>query len=215
MEDNSQDALIILNAVNNLQLGKHKLACFLKGSKSKDITYISQEKIFGGLFWHDIPTIEGFIVQLEKMEFIKRITKQGYPYPFSVYVLTDAGKMAISDKINIPLQIIKEKKPITVGKSEKITLEFIQKGKTISQIAAERSLVESTIYMHLYKLIVNGYLHSEEIMAKETHEKIKKACSKFKKRPPLSEIKAMLPEEILYEEIRCVAADYYKDEKNI
>ncbi|MBU0757608.1 MAG: helix-turn-helix domain-containing protein [Nanoarchaeota archaeon] len=207
-DESTKLAHLILNAVDNLKVGRHKLASFLKGSKSKLIVPISQQAIFGGLYWHDIPTIEGYIDQLENMELIRRT--QVDPL-YSYYVLTEAGRKAVDEKIEIPLQVIKQIKPVTVGDSEKETLAMFRQGKSITEIANERGLVRTTIYMHLYKLIVNGYLKSNEIMVKERHDEITKACEKFKNRPSLSEIKALLPDEITYEEIRCVAAEYWKE----
>src|SRR3989344_4385717 len=107
-------ALIILHAVDTVQYGKHKLACFLKGSRSKDIIPTRQETVFGGLLWHTISTIEGFIEQLETIGLIKKKDIPARPYPFPVYVLTDAVRKVIEKKIQIPVQIIKGEKPIPV-----------------------------------------------------------------------------------------------------
>ncbi len=63
-DDTSQITWIVLNAVRNLQTGVDKLALFLKGSKSKLVIPIESKQLFGGLMWHDIPTIKGFINQL-------------------------------------------------------------------------------------------------------------------------------------------------------
>ena len=60
-EETFQITRIILNAVSNLQTGVDKLALFLKGSKSKLVIPIESKQLFGGLMWHDIPTIKGFI----------------------------------------------------------------------------------------------------------------------------------------------------------
>jgi DNA-binding MarR family transcriptional regulator len=206
-------AQIILHAVDTVQYGKHKLACFLKGSRSKEIIPKMQENVFGGLLWYNISTIEGFIEQLETMGFLERKEKPGYPYPFSVYALTDAGRKVIDEKMNIPLQEIKKEKPITIGDSERQTLELFRQGKNASDIAKVRDLAESTIYTHFYRLIVNGHLSSSEIIPEDVHKSITEACSGFEKKPSLKEIKEQLLEGISYDQIRCVAADFY-GEKN-
>ncbi|MBS3107131.1 helix-turn-helix domain-containing protein [Candidatus Woesearchaeota archaeon] len=202
-------AQVILHAVDNVQLGKHKLAWFLKGSRSKEISHLVRKNVYGGLLWHDIPTIEGFIEQLESMDLIARKELPGSPYGFSVYALTDAGRKAMDERLEISLQEIKKQKPITVGESEKQTLSLFKGGKSIPEIAKERGLAESTIYTHLYRLIVHGHLHSNEVMPEEIHAKIGEACSRFEKRPALKEIKSQLPAEISYDQIRCVVAEYY------
>lgn len=203
-------AQIILHAIDTVQCGKHKLARLLKGSRSKETILKMQESGFGSLFWHNISTIDGFIEQLERMSLIERKVKQGYLYPYSVYALTDAGKKAMNEKIEIPLQEIKKQEPIIVGDSEKQTFEMRKLGKTVNEIATERALVESTIYTHFYRLIVNGYMASSDVIPKEIHTLIREACARFEKQPLLREIKEQLPPEITYEQIRCVAADVFK-----
>ncbi len=204
---NEKVAQIILRVVDSVQLGKHRLAGFLKGSKSKEIASIAHKIFFGGLMWHDIPTIEGFIEQLEKMEFIRRTQVDQF---YSYYVLTHAGRKAMNENIQIPLQIIKKHKPITVGESEKETLNLVRQGKTIHEIAKTRNLAESTVYTHAYRLIVNEQLSSSEIVSKEVYGKIKEICSKYEKQPSLKEVKEQLPAEISYEHIRCVVAESFR-----
>jgi hypothetical protein len=208
-DDTKEIAHIILHAVDSVQYGKHKLACFLKGSCSKGMIPLMQENVFGGLFWCNISVIEGFIEQLEAMDLIERIEKQGFPYPFSVYALSDGGRKAIDEKISIPLQVIKKEKPVIVGDSEHQTLKLLKEGKPASEIARIRNLAESTIYSHFYRLITNGLLSSSDIIPENIEKSIKEACSNFDKRPSLKEIKEQLPEETTYDYIRCVTADYY------
>ena len=206
-------ALIILHAVDTVQYGKHKLACFLKGSRSKEIIPTRQENVFGGLLWHTISTIEGFIEQLETIGLIKKRDIPARPYPFPVYVLTDAGKKVIEKKMQIPLQVIKREKPITVGGTEKQTFELFKKGSSASDIAKIRGLVESTIYTHFYRLIVNGHLSSSDVISEDMRSKIEEVCSQFDERPSLTKMKEKLPQDITYEQIRCVAAEFYGGER--
>ena len=162
---------IILNAVKHLQVGKIKLAQFLKGSKSKEVKPIAGEAIYGGLMWYDIPTITGFIEQLETIGLIHKNALPGSIYDYSVFELTEAGKLVLEEKKQIALQIIKENKPITVGDSERETLRLLQEGRKVSEIAKERNLAESTIYTHCFRLIVNNQLSSSDIISDETIHK--------------------------------------------
>src|SRR3989338_9240003 len=98
-EDASQITWIVLNAVRNLQTGVDKLALFLKGSKSKLVIPIESKQLFGGLIWHDIPTIKGFIKQLIDMEFIRKKKIQGYTYSYPILEVTEAGKKVLDEKI--------------------------------------------------------------------------------------------------------------------
>ena len=209
-EGTSQLTWIILNAVKNMEVGVDKLALFLKGSKSKLVVPIESKQLFGGLMWHDIPTIKGFIKQLIGMELIRRKNVYGYVYAYPILELTEAGKKVLDEKIKIELQIIKEQKPITIGESEEKTFELFSEGNNIEEIAKERNLSVSTIYTHFYKLISNNFLSSSDVVPDEKIKQISEAYNQFKNEPRLKELKELLPEEISYEEIRCVVADMNK-----
>lgn len=208
--ENPQVALIILNAITHLQVGKIKLAQFLKGSLSKDVIPISQHQIYGGLMWYTISTIEGFIEQLEDMGLIKKIKIPG-KFDFYILELTDAGKLVLEKKEEIALQIIIIKEPVKVGPSEIETLRLFSQGKNISEIARERNLVESTIYSHFYRLIATNKMSSSEIISEDKKEKILSAAKTLKE-PTVKKVKELLP-EMSYDEIRCVLADIERNEK--
>ena len=197
---------IILNAVKDTKIGKHKLAEFLKGSKAKDVANLSSQQGYGGLLWHDISTIIEFIEQLEQMGFIKRVRLTIDDY-YSALELTEAGKKVLEEKIKIELQIIKKEKPLTVGDSEQSTLSLFKSGKNIEEIAKVRNLATSTIYDHLYRLVANGYLSSSKFIPENIINQILEAKTKLPNALKLKEIKDMLPESITYNEIRCVLAD--------
>jgi|SRR3989339_250166 len=207
----SQDniAWIILNAVKNTKIGKYKLAEFLKGSKAKDVAHLSGQQGYGGLLWHDIATIVGFIEQLEQIGMIARKLTAIDEY-YSVLELTEAGKKVLEEKMNIELQIIKREKSIVVGPTEKATFELLRAGKSIEEISKERNLAVSTIYDHLYRLVANDWLSSSEFVPEHIIKKIIEAKSRLPNASKLKEIKEILPEEITYNEIRCVLADKKK-----
>ena len=206
-EDTSQITWIILNAVKNLQNGVDKLALFLKGSKSKLVVPIESKQLFGGLMWHDIPTIKGFINQLIEIELIRKRSVEGYFYSYPILELTEAGKKVLDEKIKVDLQIIKEQKTITVRESEMATFELFSEGKNIEEISRERNLAISTIYSHLYHLIVNNYLSSSDVVSEEKIKQIIEVYRQFRIKPKLKELKEKLPENISYDEIRCAVAD--------
>src|SRR3989338_4417408 len=199
-------AWIILNSVKSLKVGKYKLAEFIKGSKAKDIANLSSKQGYGGLLWHDIATIMGFTEQLEQMGFVKR-TMTAIDEYYSILELTEAGEKVLKEKIKIELQIIKKEKPLTVGDSEKSTLNLFKSGKSIEEIAKTRNLAISTIYGHLYRLVANGYLLSSEFVPENIIKQILEAKTKLPNTLKLKEIKEMLPEEITYNQIKSVLAD--------
>ena len=91
------------------------------------------------------------------------------------------------------------------------TLRLLNGGKKVSEIAKERNLVESTIYTHCFRLIVNNQLSSSDIISGETIHKIINAVNNTSE-PSVKAIKESLP-ELSYEEIRCVLAESRDKEK--
>ncbi|MDP2749953.1 MAG: helix-turn-helix domain-containing protein [Nanoarchaeota archaeon] len=211
--ESNQVAWIILKTVKHLKVGKYKLAQFLKGSKSKEIYQTTNEVGYGGLMWYDIPTIIGFIEQLEAIGLVHRKEISGSFSGYSIFEVTEAGEKVLHDKTPIALQIIKEKKPIYVGGSEKETLRLLREGKTACEIAKERNLAESTIYTHFFRLIATGGLSSNEVVAEEKIKQVLAAADAFDKIPSVKEVKERLP-EASYDEIRCVLADVKRGSKS-
>ena len=80
-------------------------------------------------------------------------------------------------------------------------------GKSIEDIAKERDLAISTIYEHLHSLISNNYLSASEFVPENIIKQIIEAKNKLPKAKKLKEIKEILPEEITYNEVKCVLAD--------
>ena len=206
IKDSDQIVWIILNAVKNTKIGKHKLAEFLKGSKAKDVANLGSQQGYGGLLWHDIATITEFVEQLEQMEFIKRVRLTIDDY-YSALELTEAGEKVLKERIKIELQIIKKEKTLIVGGTEKTTFDLFKTGKTIEEISKERELAISTIYDHLHRLVANSYLSSSEFVPQEVISRILEAKRKFPNVKKLKEIKEILLEDIDYNQIRFVLAD--------
>lgn len=208
-EEQKQIALIILRAAHHLQTGKNKLASFLHGSHSKIVRdkEMDRKTGYGALFWHDIPAIIGFILQLEEMEFIKPYLVQTRSYSYPILILTEAGKKALEEHTEIPLQIRKEIRPITIGDSERETLSLFKHGCKPQEIARRRCLAVSTIFGHLHKLILLGEISARQCISDEVIKKVLQAKQQATNKYSLKELKQILPEEITYEEIKAVLAD--------
>lgn len=195
---------VILMAVKSIQAGKNKLALFLKGSKSKQAEAISEATGYGGLMWHNIETIKHFICQVENIGLIKRKIIKSHPYDYTIYELTEAGKLVLEEKKEVPLQPIKISKPETVRDSEMATLRLFKEGKSITEIASERNLAVSTVYTHFYRIILYGHVKSNEVVSNDVIIKVNDAASKMEN-SSVKLLKEALP-EISYEEIRCALA---------
>ncbi len=110
----------------------------------------------------------------------------------------------IEDKIETTAPPPKKKKtPKTLSHIK--SLELYKSGKSIDEIASERGLVSSTIKVHLSKHIISGEVNIND-MVDEKFIPLIEEC--IKKNPDIidstSELKALLPDEIDYSDIRIV-----------
>ncbi|MFH1276733.1 MAG: helix-turn-helix domain-containing protein [Candidatus Woesearchaeota archaeon] len=204
-----QVASLILNAVHHAKTGKERLVDFLRGSHSQLVkkNEMDRKTGYGALFWHDKNTISGFIEQLLEIGLIERFNVNTGYYSYPILILTDAGKKALEDKIEIPLLIRKIVKPITIGDTERETFSLFTKGCKPDEIARRRDLAVSTIFGHIHKLIAMGKINAKQCISEEVIKKVLQAKQQVKDKSSLKEFKLILPEEITYEEIRAVLAD--------
>ena len=103
----------------------------------------------------------------------------------------------------------KEKAP--KGESQRQTLRMFREGKSIAEIAAERSLTQSTIEGHLASFVETGELSIDSIVSAHHQNVIRATVKAFDKSYTLSEVKAQLPDDYSYGEIRLVIADMAKE----
>lgn len=207
--EQTQIAHIILKTVEELHCGRERLALFLKGSRSRELRKddLNQKKGFGALYWYEIPTIKGFILQLEEMEFIKTSIIKASSYSYPIIKISDAGKVVLNMKIDVPLLIKKIVKPIKIGESETETFVLFKKGLKPDEIASKRGLSISTIFGHIHKLIAVGSISANQCISADVIRKVLKAKIKVTNSDSVKELKQILPEEITYEEIRAVILD--------
>jgi DNA-binding CsgD family transcriptional regulator len=213
-DEQKQTVLIVLQAAGYLQSGKSKLASFLHGSHSKVMRdgELDKKMGYGALFWQDIPTIKGFIDQLLEIGLIKSRFVEAEEYSYPIIILTDAGRKVLADRIEIPLQIRKETKSISIGDTEKETLNLFKNGLTPQQIAEKRALSVSTIFTHLQKLISVGEVSAKQCVPEEVINKVLEAKKCLRKDFSLKELKEKLP-DITYDEIKVALGDIKFNEK--
>ena len=91
-----------------------------------------------------------------------------------------------------------------------LTYQLFQDGKTISEIAKERGLVNSTIFGHLAKFAEQNILTKDDLLRIYPKEKIKIFEITFKENPQetVNDWKAVLPPEFEYGEIRLIWTYY-------
>lgn len=110
----------------------------------------------------------------------------------------------IEDNAKINKKTVNEKKDIKIP-SHILSLELFKSGKTIEEISLERGFVYSTIKGHLSKHVMSGEVKIEELMNPELIPIIEKC---LRANPDLiestAELKALLPDEVDYSDIRLV-----------
>jgi ATP-dependent DNA helicase RecQ len=90
----------------------------------------------------------------------------------------------------------KKTKP-EIGETYKVTLDLVEKGLSIKEVAEKRELVVSTIESHVVKLILENKLPKEHLIDDETEQLIIKAYNENKE-ATRSMLKGVLPEKITY-----------------
>ena len=88
------------------------------------------------------------------------------------------------------------------------TAKLFADGLKPEQIAGERGLALTTIHGHLAQLIEHGRITVEQVLKDDVREQVEKAIQKVGTTQYLSPIKALLPDEIDFNIIKCVVAGY-------
>ncbi|MCS7054899.1 MAG: RecQ family ATP-dependent DNA helicase [Thermoflexales bacterium] len=87
-----------------------------------------------------------------------------------------------------------------------VTAQLLNAGMSIREVAAQRGLSLSTIYVHAAQLITAGRLELHRVVSAATEAEIRRAIAQVGSTERLAPIKALLPDTIDYGEIRCVVA---------
>ncbi len=213
---NLRISLVILDAVRRLKykVGKERLAQILHGSQAQKVinSKLDQHIYYGRLDYLRQSEILDLIDQLVQAGYFKII---GGQYP--VVQLSAQGEIAIQHKQEIPLnlpkrlQITGEPSGSFLKKGENtiaITETLFAQGHSPEQIANIRGLNPRTIYTHLARLIGAGKVDLEQLVSNQNKENIEEAIQKAGQVEYLKPIKDLLPQDISYEEIRCVVENW-------
>lgn len=197
-------ALIILKTLKEKEgaMGVGNLALLLKGSASKRIKEDKAE-FRSALFWQPVDVIENFIKQLAEKGYLEVRTIGVYPNLRPVLYVSDKGKIAVEDKAEILLEILRKEKEVKLNEPMQMTLEAFSRLKSIDSVAKERGIAISTVWKHLIDLCALGLLKSGAVISPELKKKIIEAARGKSK---VGEVKALLP-DVRYEEIRLVMAE--------
>ena len=122
-------------------------------------------------------------------------------------------EVVIDEKeVKVKKRKVKEEKP----KKEKVdtrglTYKMFREGKSINEIAAERSLTVGTVENHLAHFVETGEMDVSEVVSTQHQKIIRGILKSFNKAYSLSEVKNLLPNDYTYAEIKLVIADGKKE----
>lgn len=137
---------------------------------------------------------------------------------FSIRDYLSAKAKAVLDEVEIDETEVKvKKKKVKEEKPKKekvdtrgLTFKMFREGKTIKEIAAERSLTVGTVENHLALFVKSGDLKVDEVVSTQHQKIIRGIIKSFNKAYSLSDVKNLLPGDYTYAEIKLVIADMEK-----
>ncbi len=135
--------------------------------------------------------------------------KYGKPFLESVQDYCNAYSLQTRISLKQPKRERKQKPPSATSEmptdTRRVSYSLFMQGKTIAEIAEERSLSSGTVESHLSYYITSGEIAVDDVVDKNKQEVIKKAAETFG-HESLRILKDNLPEEITYGEIRMALA---------
>ena len=213
--------LIVLETVRSLPrpVGRTRLAQLLNGSRAKGMQQFGYDrhKFYGKL---------GALSQVQIADLVSALIEERYLRimggELPVLALSPLGQQALEARAALPIHFSDvtiepaeiERWQSRAERSDTVTQTFqlFQKDLSPAEIAAQRSLAESTIYTHLARLIADNKIELHQVVSPEVEAQIVQAIAQVGNTQALSPIKAVLPDEINYNQIRCVIAGHYSQQ---
>lgn len=150
-----------------------------------------------------------------KVGIFSRLKEEG----FSIRDYLNAKAKAALDEVVIDEKEVKvKKKKVKEEKPKKekvdtkgLTYKMFREGKSIKEIAAERSLTIGTVGDHLAYYVDQGELKLNEVVSTQHQKIIRGIVKSFSKAYSLSDVKNLLPNDYTYAEIKLVIADMKRE----
>ncbi|MEM0941214.1 MAG: helix-turn-helix domain-containing protein [Bacteroidota bacterium] len=154
--------------------------------------------------------VKAYLKELGNLEdaFIKKI-RDIERMSFLVMTLKTGGAPALSFKYSTSQLLTQKSRSASKSQKDKtptatITYELYKQGKTVEEIANDRTLTVGTIEGHLAHYVENGTIPIEDLVDAKKVEKIKEVLES--EAVGLGEIKSKLPKNYSYGEIKLVMA---------
>ena len=213
-----QAILLILDAVHHLSygVGRTLLAKILTGSRAKGMTRYFEHPQYSALSYMKRKAVQELIDELIRKRYLQ-LSSGKYP----TLSLTTEGQKAITQRLAILLSeqissagTMKRVSPKRVTDTVEETRELLEEELSAQEIADLRGLKIGTIFNHLAALIEQGKISVQQVVNAKDHALIEAAVREVGSFY-LSPIKARLPEEISYGQIRCVVAAMQREGKSV
>lgn len=178
----------------------------------------ASEYFFKEAFLNIIQPLHEYVLSIENMSKVKKYLDESRNYLKNlkslIFKFTEIyyGNENLTKHIVFPsftLPEPKKEKQVEKEKTNQITLKLVKQGKSVSKIAQERNLTESTIQSHILDFTRTGEIIPSEIIAKRKVDFLTKELKPYTNNKSLTELKNLLPEEYSFFEIRIVL-DYLR-----
>lgn len=216
-----QAILLVLDAVHHLSygVGRALLAKMLTGSRAKGMARYFEHPQFSALSYMKRKSVQQLIDELIRKRYLQ-LSSGKYP----TLSLTSEGEKALEGRLAILLDeqsasgssmsmSMKRVSAKRVTDTVDETRELVDEGLGAQEIADLRGLKIGTIFNHLAALIEQGKISVQQVVDGHQYALIETAVREVGTFY-LSPIKARLPEEISYGQIRCVVAAMQKEGKS-
>ncbi len=215
-----QAILLVLDAVSHLAygVGRALLAKILTGSRAKGLARYFEHPQFSALSYMKRKSVQQLVDELIRKRYLQ-LSSGKYP----TLSLTTEGEKVLKGRLAVLLS--EQSGSISSGISMKRvsakrvtdtvdeTRELVDEGLSAQEISTVRSLKIGTIFNHLAALIEQGKILVQQVVEDDQYALIETAVREVGSFY-LSPIKARLPEEISYGQIRCVVAAMQKEGKS-
>ena len=160
--------------------------------------------------------LDAFVLSYKlKIGIFARLEESG----FSIRDFLSAKAKAALDEVMIDEKDVKvKKKKVKEEKPKKekadtraLTYKLFREGKSIKEIAEERSLTVGTVENHLAYFVEQGELMIGEVVSTQHQKIIRGILKSLDKAHSLSDVKNLLPNDYTYAEIKLVIADLNKN----
>jgi hypothetical protein len=161
--------------------------------------------------WSIKPRSKSYLAELRELEITALQLKKGWQQAQQLTISLAGGTSYADIQLDVPMEASSLKAAVATSKAKPkkgdtyaVTLQMYRDGKSISQIAAERSLTTSTIESHLTQFIPTGEVTVSAFVTNEQYRRIVDELNRHDVTEGTTVVKAALGEEFTFSMIRAV-----------